>query len=825
MVQYAAAESRPDYSSPQAGSRYRDAAAVLLLAALAVWLFRGHFFGDSLWIGNPDRLNGDLKYLRHYLSGLGSGALSAWNEHEMMGYDSLAMAGTSTNPLVYLAAIFGEANLYVSMGYFAIGLLFASGVAAYAFLRALVPPGAAALVGAICYEFSALSILKDSQNSMTFAVFVLIPLFMLALHHVRRETAAWCFAALAVLLGAMLNYMFLQKAAYALMLVGSYALWLSWTQRSWRPALVFSLAFLIGLGFALPRILAVGLALGEFKRAIAGIDLKDFDVLYAFQNIYPYEILRWFDYPIFGHSPSDSIAIRNNINLTEGLLLATSSVVPFLLLVGLVRSRYAWLNPLRASEREEGFFFWTLILCISVIVVKPAAHLMFLLFLKLDFTHARIQISALLPLAMMVAVALEVMAPPREEAAKAMRHGLQGLSIGLLVAIVIDAIARQYPQTRSFAGLFPSIVLQASFVRIESLVRVLLSVVAFLALLRLVLNGSEQWRQRAYAALCALIATQCLLSANSQVNGPHTLEFSRPFYRGDSYQARREEFAVPDKAQLSALHQRIEPGKYRVALICDSRIADGFCAGHVPEFWQLRAIDGYYGPGVPRRLRALPWPSSVSLRTISFTKVESVPWDLIGLLNVRWVLVAGDGVFRNIATDGDRITGRPDPAKFEIVPSPARVTPRAFFAAAARPVATPEEAAAQLFRPDGIVDPVETSYVEGLNGARTFPRGGPVAVDGTNDLLTLRFEPSPSERFLVLNELYYPGWKADANGRELPVLAANAVMRGVVVPAGAASVRFHYSSFLDSATAWAFRLVALAALVALFLAFRRSGRR
>ena len=34
-----------------------DATAILLLALLAIWLFRGHFFGDSLWIGNPDRLN------------------------------------------------------------------------------------------------------------------------------------------------------------------------------------------------------------------------------------------------------------------------------------------------------------------------------------------------------------------------------------------------------------------------------------------------------------------------------------------------------------------------------------------------------------------------------------------------------------------------------------------------------------------------------------------------------------------------------------------------------------------------------------------------
>jgi hypothetical protein len=76
---------------------------------------------------------------------------------------------------------------------------------------------------------------------------------------------------------------------------------------------------------------------------------------------------------------------------------------------------------------------------------------------------------------------------------------------------------------------------------------------------------------------------------------------------GDFYQAERQEFRPPSAAQLRVLHQRIEPDRYRVALVCDQDIAGGFCAGHVPEFWKLRAIDGYYGLCVPRRLRALPW--------------------------------------------------------------------------------------------------------------------------------------------------------------------------------------------------------------------------
>jgi hypothetical protein len=259
-----------------------------------------------------------------------------------------------------------------------------------------------------------------------------------------------------------------------------------------------------------------------------------------------------------------------------------------------------------------------------------------------------------------------------------------------------------------------------------------------------------------------------------------------------------------------------------VALVCDPSIADGFCAGHVPEFWQLRAIDGYYGPGVPHRLRALPWPGYVSLRTISFTSADNLPWELLGLLNVGSALVAGDDLFRNIARDGDRITGRADPAYVRIIASPARVTPRAFFSAEVRPAASPEDAAKQLFGPAGIVDPQRTSFVEGIAGTRQYAGGGKVEVEGCDDRLVLRFEPASAPRFLVLNELYYPGWRAEAGGTELPILAANAVMRGVVVPPNAQSVRFRYESPIRSSAAVATSWLGIVLLGVIWALFRQS---
>jgi hypothetical protein len=799
-------------------SRRWDWLAALTLVLLAVWLFRGHFFGRSLWIGNPDRLNSDLKVLSHYLSGLRSRHLSAWNEHEMMGYDSFVLPYTYPNPIVYLVALFGEENRIVAMGYVLIALLASAGLAAYGFLRSQLPAGLPALVGAICYEFSSLTVLKVSQNSMSFAVFIVIPLLALAVRSIRREKAVQCYLVITVLLAAMLSLMFLQKAAYALMLIGAYAAWRSLTSRSWRPVLVSGLALATALVFSLPRVMGVALAMREYSRSVAGWNLKDFDVLYEFQNIRPYQIYRWFDYAIFGHNPSESLGLGTFLNLTEGFLLHTSAVVPFLLLTGLARRLRQWTNVARASEDGAAFFFWALVACIVAVVWKPAAHALFLLFLRMDFTHARILIAALLPLSVLVALALHQLAPPNEDAGSPLRAGGAGVGLGLLLALGVNSFARR------FSGAAP--MLGAPIVLTESLVRIGLSAALYLALLAAVSSRplAMPLRRIAHSAIGALIAAQCLVAVNEQVNGAYAFNVRHPFNMGDFYQAERQEFRPPSAAQLRVLHQRIEPDRYRVALVCDQDIAGGFCAGHVPEFWKLRAIDGYYGLGVPGRLRALPWPNGLSLRTVSFLNPDQLPWDLLGLLNVRSVLVSGDGVYRNVLRDGARTFVRPDPTLFRIIPSRARVTPRAFFAAAAEPVASAEEAARRLFRPEGIVDPVGTSFVEGLAAARRFESGGEITLKGEGDALELSFTAAPTERFLVLNELYYPGWHAFGDGHELLVLPTNAVMRGVIVPSGADHLQLRYVTYSARPSGWILRLVAVLGMLVTCVVLRRTAQ-
>jgi uncharacterized membrane protein YfhO len=51
---------------------------------------------------------------------------------------------------------------------------------------------------------------------------------------------------------------------------------------------------------------------------------------------------------------------------------------------------------------------------------------------------------------------------------------------------------------------------------------------------------------------------------------------------------------------------------------------------------------------------------------------------------------------------------------------------------------------------------------------------------------------SASPCFLVLSDVYYPGWKATIDGNPTHIFQTNYVLRGVMVPAGGHIVHFEF---------------------------------
>lgn len=78
---------------------------------------------------------------------------------------------------------------------------------------------------------------------------------------------------------------------------------------------------------------------------------------------------------------------------------------------------------------------------------------------------------------------------------------------------------------------------------------------------------------------------------------------------------------------------------------------------------------------------------------------------------------------------------------------------------------------------------------------------------------------SDSEGLLVLADLFYPGWTAEADGRAVPILRADGVFRAVALPPGPHRVVFRYRPL----SVWIGAALSAAALLCI-LALARGGR-
>ena len=121
------------------------------------------------------------------------------------------------------------------------------------------------------------------------------------------------------------------------------------------------------------------------------------------------------------------------------------------------------------------------------------------------------------------------------------------------------------------------------------------------------------------------------------------------------------------------------------------------------------------------------------------------------------------------------------------------------------------------------MDVTRTSFVEKFSGNAEYSVGGRIRPSGSGDHVRISVDPAPSDRFFVANELYFPGWSAYTDGKPVAIYATNAVMRGIVVPAGATTIDFEYTPFVRRRAALAFYGAALLLLICGAIAFGRGS--
>jgi hypothetical protein len=192
---------------------------------------------------------------------------------------------------------------------------------------------------------------------------------------------------------------------------------------------------------------------------------------------------------------------------------------------------------------------------------------------------------------------------------------------------------------------------------------------------------------------------------------------------------------------------------------------------------------------------------------------------ILSSLNVRYVLVPA-GMPLRIGASYRRVYANPDVLVYENT----LAYPRAFFAESVRGV-TDASAVRRAVTADGF-DGRRLALVESEQAPELpAPEGQDrvTVADWDANRISLASDAA-TPRFLVLSEMYSPGWHAKVDGAETAIYRTNYLFRGVVVPAGRHTVTFVYRplSVLIGAGVSA---LALAAAALLILAGRRRGIR
>jgi len=788
----------------------------LIFVFISVLVFLPHLTRNGVFVGDSDRMNHSLTVLKAFVDGFKEGRLPFWNETQFGGYSLVALPYQYPNPVPLLAAALGVTEIFRFAGYEAAILLALTGFTAYGFLRENGRSVLASVVGGVLYETSALTILKVSQNDMSFLVITLIPVLLLLIRRTAGEARPAVYLGLFLVAAVLLNFCFLQKASYAGLLTGAYAVWLAVTRRTWVPVVMGGLAALPSVVIAVPRLLTVAQDFGQATRYHAEGGPDTFAVAYSVAFLPFPNILRWFDERIFGGTFQQMNSLGNSLNLHEGVLLYVTSFAPFLILalaIALVRKRLA--------DRDAWFFLTVVVFTFLVAFFWPVYWVVWQAFGKIDFIHSRIFLIAIISEVMLVALAIDAMQDMAESTCDVPRQGAarrwgMPFMLGIGVSLGIEWWVSRLPM--SGMSLSSETTLQNG-----ALVRIIFAAVSlFLAWAAL----RWRWRPRFLqkqdipVLLSGLIVAQAVVYAVLSVWGPDRWAYPTVFKAPTNVMAAATEFRTPSEEAKRAVRETLESDRYRVAIVCRPEVTSIFCASQVSNFWGLRSIDGYVS-SLPRRLAVMPWGSALSLRAIAHVSADQLNWPLLGLLNVKYALPLVPGLMTNdvIASDGGH--RELQPKDLIAVANPLPVAERVFFVKSVRAVANMGEGVKALF-PGGLARkegyfPEQESYVEGWSSDRAFPTDGQATAlfRGTHDEILIT--PSDHERFLVVNERYDENWMAtDGSGLPLRIYPTDLFMRGVVVPAGADKVLMDYRPFMARREAFAFYAVGLVMAAAVF---------
>jgi hypothetical protein len=189
-----------------------------------------------------------------------------------------------------------------------------------------------------------------------------------------------------------------------------------------------------------------------------------------------------------------------------------------------------------------------------------------------------------------------------------------------------------------------------------------------------------------------------------------------------------------------------------------------------------KSIGGYHGAKLRRYQELFDWQIQPQLQQIfAQSKPEAAP--VLNMLNMRYLIVPANAQAK-----------QPE----QVVRNPGALG-NAWFVQQVQKVQTPDQEIQSL----SALNPVTTAVVDASKFPLTkisFPAtGSTIALTAYEpDKLTYRANAT-QDGFVVFSEIYYKdGWNAYLDGKQVPYVRANYVLRAMQIPAGQHTIEFRF---------------------------------
>ncbi|MDP8247607.1 MAG: hypothetical protein P9M00_05675 [Candidatus Tritonobacter lacicola] len=769
---------------------------ISIIVLLALVYFRGVYLrpGEMVYSSDSDLIRFHAPQRSFLVESLKKhGRIPLWNQLRWSGAPYQANQQSMTfYPLVWLLLPVPPDYSY---GYYFMVHAVLAGFFMYLYLGEIGLDRFARLLGAVLYMFGGAALYMYLYHNVAFLFPWTALLMFLAERLVRRVRIFY-----AILLGMVAAIQFLgchpQYFFFNLCLISCYLAWLVFRRRRGAPRSdVLKICGYLAVSFAVFAALAAvqllpAIEFSKYCSRRGGLSLYDS----SYPLFYPWQIWRCI-YIVPGKGPYGGIYFGFGISMLAlwGMVLSDRRVKVFFIAFSLICFIYAFgklsplfylcykfLPPFRYF-REPARSLW--VFSFSWIVLAALGMDSLLRPGRFDRPPGRS-----FRLSMRLAICAILVAIPGW-----LLNTSGGGRLALRCARYLYGLARFSSPFAAHRAAIGDLLSEGTWMGLQ----LLLFIAASYLLLCLILGRSPSFRRKIVIPLISLAVIAELL------------------FVGCRMQTIRPAELYEETAPLSFINKS-RKGRFRVLGMGNPRPLPQVIAQH----YGIELVDGYDPSVLDDYLRFTNSAASVE-KGGAVTKLpltdgsvdDIVNNTVLDLLNVRFILSlepAKEGRYRLCGIFHDvplyrqfgGIVREPDYYVYENTTA----LPRAFVVPEARVIRDREE----LLRRLSDMDPRRVVFLEKESGAAPGVepfRGIPYSSCLPNEI---RLDVSVRHpAYLVLSEIWYPGWKAFDNGREKEVLRMNYLLRGIFLEAGDHTVVFRF----QPASYEIGRLVSLAALV------------